>query len=351
MNSFGRVFRVSLFGESHGSSLGVLLDGVPPGLPLSSEMFQADIMRRRPGAPGTTPRLEADEILIESGCWQGRTSGAPLLLRFINSDTRTEDYSAFVDQPRPGHVDFTAGIKHFGYQDPRGGGHFSGRITLGLVAAGVVAKQILTGIEIDASLVAAGGSEQVEEVVSRALAAGDSVGGLVACRVENLPAGLGEPFFDSVESLMAHALFTIPGVRGVEFGDGFAAAKMLGSEHNDAICDGKGRTETNHCGGVNGGISNGNPLEFRVAFKPTASIAREQLSWNFGLGELAALRIKGRHDACFALRTPVIVEAVAAIVLADMLLLRQSVTTVITGIDEKPHQTKRKHRSDGATKL
>lgn len=325
MNSFGRLFRLSIFGESHGPGLGVLLDGVPPGIGLKAADFEADLRRRQSGAPGTTPRREPDLPILESGCFRGKTSGAPLLIRFQNWDTRSDDYSGFVEQPRPGHADFTGQQKFYGHQDPRGGGHFSGRLTLGLVVAGVVAKKMLPKVVFKACLETIGGLADGARAVDQARELGDSVGGFVSCRVEGLPPGLGEPFCDSLESLLAHLLFAIPGVRGVEFGDGFSSAAMFGSEHNDCLVDEKGRTVDNHCGGINGGISNGNPLEFRVAFKPTASIAREQHTFHFGQGEVAPLRIAGRHDVCFALRTPVIVESVTAIVLADLKLLRQAV--------------------------
>jgi chorismate synthase len=323
MNSFGRLFRFSIFGESHGPGLGVLLDGVPPGISLGAKDFLPDITRRRSGAPGTTPRQEADTPLLESGCHLGRTTGAPLLIRFENKATQSRDYEAFSQQPRPGHADWTARVKYKGCHDPRGGGHFSGRLTLGLVAAGVVAKKVLAGVVIQARLLSVGGRLDQEAAVSEAMGRGDSLGGLVACRVDKLPPGLGEPFCDSLESLLAHLLFAIPGVRGVEFGDGFAAADMSGSAHNDCIVDETGRTATNHCGGVNGGISNGNPLAFQVAFKPTASICAVQDTHHFGHKRVEALRVGGRHDACFALRTPVIVEAAAALVLADLVLLHR----------------------------
>jgi len=291
---------------------------------LSEEDFSADISRRRPGAKGTTLRHETDLPLIESGCYKGRTSGTPLLLRFQNSDTRHGDYDAFIQQPRPGHADYIAGVKYFGCQDARGGGHFSGRITLGLVAAGVLAKKILAGVTFNSQLLGMGDGGNTDEAMTGAMAEGDSIGGVVSCRVTHLAAGLGEPFFDSLESLLAHVIFAIPGVRGVEFGDGFGAASMRGGEHNDVFVDEEGRTDTNHCGGINGGISNGNPLELKVAFKPTASIAREQLTWDFEQKKMAPLCIGGRHDICFALRAPVIVEAAVAVVLADLHLIRQS---------------------------
>ena len=303
MNTFGHKFSVSIFGESHGERLGVVVDGVKPGLPLCPEDFAADLQRRKAGAKGTTPRIEADAPELVSGVFEGHTTGAPLTILFANENTRSADYAQFREHPRPGHADRTAAIKFQGFNDPRGGGHFSGRLTLGIVAAGVIAKK-MAPYRYQASIIELGGlKEGWPQALDQAQAEGDSLGAVVECRVEGVPAGLGEPFWDSVESRLAHALFAIPGVRGVEFGDGFAAAAMKGSEHNDAYEPGRTEPLTNHAGGINGGITNGNPLLFRVAFKPTASIAKAG--------------VPGRHDTCFALRTPVIVEAMAAIVLAD----------------------------------
>ena len=384
MNSFGTNFRVSIFGESHGPLVGVTLDGVLPGLPIGPEYFKADIDRRRPGALGTTPRSEEDLPEILTGVYEGRTTGAPLTLVFKNANVRSSDYADFREHPRPGHADFTANLKFGGYNDPRGGGHFSGRLTLPIVAAGTVAKDILAryvyamtrGREMfscEAKVVELGGYSDASAwpgLLESAVAEGDSLGAIVECVVGGLPAGLGEPFWDSVESRISHAIFAIPGVRGIEFGDGFQASRMKGSEHNDAFpehecCHGEGHGEgggcchgheeghechhgegecngeghechhgegegcgrgegggchgggcchgggnhieapvTNHAGGINGGITNGNPIVFRVAFKPTASIAKSG--------------IPGRHDTCFALRTPVIVEAMAALTLVDL---------------------------------
>ena len=341
MNTFGNKFRISIFGESHGPVIGVTIDGVLPGIPLSEQDFIQDLSRRKSGAPGTTPRKEADAPEFLSGVFDGHTTGAPLTIIFRNENTRPEDYEQFRKHPRPGHADFTANLKFGGFNDIRGGGHFSGRVTLGIVAAGVVAKKMLGFARVNASIVALGGSSdasQWNKLLEEAKAEGDSLGGVVECCVEGLPIGLGEPFWDSVESCISHAIFAIPGVRGIEFGDGFKAAAMKGSEHNDAFpehecchshegchhdeghechhgeeghhCCGRHKhiqpPLTNHAGGVNGGITNGNPLLFRVAFKPTSSIAKAG--------------IPGRHDSCFALRTPVIVEAVAAIVLTDLAL-------------------------------
>lgn len=322
MNSFGNSFRVSIFGESHGTGIGIVVDGVKAGICLGTEDLMADILRRKSGAKGTTPRVEADEPEILSGVFEGHTTGSPIAIIFRNGNTRSSDYEALKAVPRPGHADYVAGVKWNGFNDPRGGGHFSGRITLPVVAAGVIAKK-MTGMEFRAELVEIGGEsdrEKWNELLDRTSKEGDSIGGIVECTVSGVPAGLGEPFFDSAEALLSHAMFSIPGVRGVEFGDGFAAARMKGSEHNDALTleDGKVRTAKNGAGGINGGITNGAEIRFRVAFKPTASICREQRTLNMKTGEMVSLNVPGRHDVCFALRTPVIVEAMAAIVMADL---------------------------------
>ena len=280
----------------------------------------ADLDRRRSGAKGTTPRKESDLPHVVSGVFDGCTTGAPLTIVFENENTISKDYSQFREIPRPGHADFTAQVKHNFFNDIRGGGHFSGRITLALVAAGVVAKKTVGNININASIASIGGvcdAAQWDGILDAAMAEGDSVGGVVECVCSNVPAGLGEPFFNSLESEIAHLAFSIPGVRGVEFGDGFAAAAMKGSEHNDCFIDTQGHTATNGAGGINGGISNGNPIVFRVAVKPTSSISKIQRTANFITGEIEDFSVKGRHDACIALRCPVIVEAVAAIALAQ----------------------------------
>ncbi len=328
MNTFGRLLRIHIFGESHGKSVGILLDGVPAGIPLAAQDFAADLARRRPGAKGTTLRREDDLGLLKSGVFQDKTTGAPLLIEFDNKDTDSSAYDMIKDHPRPGHADFTAFHKFGGFNDYRGSGHFSGRITLGLVAAGVVAKKIIQNIRIEAGLVEAGGSERIEEKVEQAVAAKDSIGAIIVCQATGLPVGLGEPFFDSVESLISHIIFAVPGIRGIEFGTGFASAKMKGSACNDPILDANGRTATNHAGGVNGGITNGNPLVFRVAVKPTSSIGQPQRTMNLHSGEQTSLVVEGRHDACFALRLPVVIEAATAIVLADLMLLEQWVERV-----------------------
>lgn len=323
MNSFGTLFRITLWGESHGPQIGVTLDGVPAGLPLDIPDFEADLARRRSGAKGTTPRQENDLPQIVSGLYKGHTTGAPLTLVFENANTRSGDYDNLLTQPRPSHADRTAAVKFEGWNDPRGGGHFSGRLTLALVAAGVVAKKILGGATFSTQLTAVGGQTdpaRFDAAIDDALRDEDSVGGIVECRVAGIPAGWGEPFFDSVESAAAHLLFAIPAIKGVEFGDGFAAAALRGSAHNDPIADADGCTATNHAGGIAGGITNGNELVVRAAVKPTASIAREQQTFDFAAGRVAPLRIRGRHDACIALRAAVVVEAAMAVALADFKL-------------------------------
>lgn len=370
MNTFGRKFRVSVFGESHGEAIGVVLDGVPAGLDLCEADFEKDILRRKSGAKGTTPRIESDVPQIVSGVFEGHTTGAPLTILFRNENVKSQDYAQFAAMPRPGHADLTAAHRWDDCNDPRGGGHFSGRLTLPVVAAGVVAKKILADATIldetpvpengiRAQIVELGGipacnadkgesqddraqipnqvgndgagNDRVDnreclpkvwqEAIDQAAAEGDSLGAVIECVVPEIDPGYGEPFWDSVESQIAHAIFSIPGVRGVEFGDGFKAAAMRGSEHNDSIGE-DGRPAKNGAGGVNGGLTNGAPLKFRVAFKPTSSIAKPQQTFNFATGEMDTLQIKGRHDVCFALRCPVIVEAMTAIALADFALLR-----------------------------
>ena len=360
MNTFGRKFRVSIFGESHGELIGVVLDGVPAGIELSAEEFTFDIGRRKSGAKGTTPRIEEDMPELVSGVYEGCTTGAPLTIVFKNMNTKSSDYRQFAAMPRPGHADLTAALKWDDFQDPRGSGHFSGRLTLPIVAAGVVAKKMLGDLtilddapvrEVSARIVELGGISRKDlstslemaegelemteggtditgqmpaewqEAIDKAIEEGDSLGAVVECTVPDIDPGYGEPFWDSVEAMIAHAVFSIPGVRGLEFGDGFQAARMKGSEHNDPIGP-DGRPLKNGAGGVNGGITNGAPLKFRVAFKPTSSIRKAQQTFNFETGEMDTLEVKGRHDVCFALRTPVVVEAMTAIVLADLVLVK-----------------------------
>ena len=329
MNAFGSLFRVQLFGESHGESVGIVIDGCPAGLPLSAEDMLADLERRKGGKQkGTTPRQEDDFPFIKSGVFNGKTTGAPIMLFFENNNTRSADYEKQRSVPRPGHADWVAHQKYGGNEDYRGGGHFSARLTTGLVAAGAIAKKLMPGITIAAEVIEVGGEADLEKGLQKAIDAKDSVGGIVECRVSGLPVGLGEPFFDSVESRLAHIAFAIPAVKGVEFGAGFAAAKMFGSVHNDAIINMEGTTRTNNAGGIVGGITNGNELVYRIAIKPTASTPKEQNSLNWETGQVENFAVRGRHDLCVALRAPVILEAATAIALVDLMLEQQLVKRV-----------------------
>lgn len=329
MNSFGRIFRVSIFGESHGESVGIVIDGCPAGLPLSAEDLLPDLERRKGGKQkGTTPRQEADFPFFKSGIFNGKTTGAPIMIFFENNNTRSADYDKQRSIPRPGHADWVAHQKYGGNEDYRGGGHFSARLTTGLVAAGAIAKKLMQGVTINAAVTEIGGEADLEKGLQKAIDAKDSIGGLVECRVNGLPVGLGEPFFDSVESMIGHMVFAIPAVKGVEFGAGFAAAKMFGSQHNDAIEDMTGKTRTNNAGGIVGGITNGNELVFRIAIKPTASTPKEQNSLNWETGKTEDFSVKGRHDLCVALRAPVILEAATAVTLLDLMLLENRIKRV-----------------------
>nr|WP_294992705.1 chorismate synthase [uncultured Sediminibacterium sp.] len=330
MNSFGRIFRIHIFGESHGDCVGLVLDGCPAGLALSIEDFMPDIERRKGGVQkGTTPRKEDDIPIFKTGLFNGKTTGAPLTILFENNNTRSGDYEKQRAVPRPGHADFTANAKYGGYEDYRGGGHFSGRLTVCLVAAGVIAKKLLQNITVTASILEIGGEKDLEKGLQLAIDQKDSIGGIVECRANGLPVGLGEHFFDSIESVLSHAVFSIPAIKGVEFGAGFAAARMFGTEHNDAIMDANGTTATNHAGGVVGGITNGNELVYRVVVKPTSSTPKEQQTWNWETGQVEGFSVKGRHDLCIALRVPVVLEAVTAMVLADFMMIEQKINKIL----------------------
>ena len=329
MNSFGRLFRVSIFGESHGPAVGIIIDGCPAGIKLTAADFTTDIERRKGGTQkGTTPRQETDAPIFKSGVFQDKTTGAPLMIMFENNNTRSADYEKQRAFPRPGHADFVAHNKFGGFEDYRGGGHFSGRLTVCLVAAGVVAKKVLQNISVVAKILEIGGEQDVEKGLQKAIEAKDSIGGIVECIVKGLPIGLGEPFFDSIESQIAHAAFSIPAVKGVEFGAGFLAAKMFGVEHNDSIVEANGKTETNHAGGIVGGITNGNDLVFRIVVKPTSSTPKEQETLNWESGAVETFSVKGRHDLCIALRVPPVLEAITALVLADLMLLEGKISRV-----------------------
>ena len=320
-NSLGKNFIVSIFGESHSEQVGIEIEGCPAGVALNEAMFETDLARRRSGAPGTTPRIESDIPHIIDGVVNGVTSGNKITITFKNNNTRSGDYSFQQHHPRPSHADFTSRVK-YGQPSP-GGGIFSGRMTVALVAAGVVAKLLLPEFRYTTRTVSIGGEsdpDKIEQLLVRLTEEKDSVGGVVECRIDNVPVGLGEPFFDSAESVISHALFSIPGVKGVEFGAGFAIADMLGSAANDCLTDEQGHTATNNSGGINGGITNGNQLVVRTAFRPTASIGRAQMTYNFESGAVQPLAVKGRHDVCIALRGAVVVEAMCSIALADLML-------------------------------
>lgn len=325
MNSFGRIFRISIFGESHGPVVGITIDGCLAGIPLSVDDFTKDIERRKSGAVGTTPRTEDDIPELVSGVFNDTTTGAPITILFHNKNTRSKDYTELRKTPRPGHADLVLDAKFNGYNDYRGGGHSSGRLTVCLVAAGVVAKKVLGNtISISASLTEAGGNTDIEAAIQQAIADDDSIGGIVSCHTTGLPVGLGEPFFDSVESYIGHLAFAIPAIKGIEFGSGFAATKMKGSEHNDSFINEQGTTATNYAGGINGGITNGNELSFRIAVKPTSSTPKAQQTWNKETQTVETFAVKGRHDLCIALRVPVVAEAITAIALADLLAIRKT---------------------------
>ena len=320
MNHIGRLFQINIYGESHGNGVGILLDGVKPGIPLKEEDFLLDLSRRKSGGLGTTPRVEADIVHIVSGVFNGYTTGAPILLAFENTNTKSKDYSNLIDHPRPSHADYTAHIKYNGYNDYRGGGHFSGRLTLGLVSAGVVAKKMLPNVSFHTTLTNLGGStnqNEFNDILKKAVESHDSVGGIVTLTATGLPVGLGEPYFDSLESTISHLMFSVGGVKGIEFGLGFEGASLRGSEFNDRIGDSKGNTITNNNGGINGGISNGNPIVVKVFVKPTPSIGIKQDTFNFRKDKVEGLTIEGRHDAAIILRAMVVLEACLAIALCD----------------------------------
>lgn len=330
MNTFGNKFKITLWGESHTPTIGVTIEGVPSGIAISQEDFLKEIDRRRPGTKGTTSRKESDIPIIIRGIENGVTTGTSIQISFENKNIRPTDYSQFAEIPRPSHADMVRLIKYPKEEFTTGGGVFSGRMTLPLVAAGVIAKKIIAPIEIETNFTSLGKISIPQEYstnpwnyptfanyIESIMAEGDSIGGVVKCTCNRVPAGIGEPFFESLESRISQLIFSIPGIRGIEYGDGFAAAEMKGSEHNDPIIDALGKTSKNSAGGINGGISNGNPVIFSVAIKPTASISRTQRSISLKTGEMTEFSIKGRHDSCFALRVPVVIESMAAIAIAS----------------------------------
>ena len=327
-SSYGENFRISIFGESHAAAIGVTMEGLPAGSPVDSGMLQAFLERRAPGRDAfSTSRREADALEFLCGVKNGVATGAPITAIIRNADTRSNDYANLANVPRPGHADYPAEVKFGGFQDRAGGGHFSGRLTAPLcIAGGIVLQQLeRLGVSVSARAIRIGGEtepERMEAAIAAAREAGDSVGGIVEAEIRGLPAGIGDPMFGGLENRIAQIVFGIPAVKGIEFGEGFAVADLKGSENNDpyGVVDGKVAPLTNHAGGILGGISTGAPVVFRVAFKPTPSIAKEQDSVDLGKMESAKLVVKGRHDPCVVLRAIPCVEAAAAIAVFDAIL-------------------------------
>lgn len=350
-NTFGNSIGVTIYGESHGSSIGVVIDGLAAGIKVDTDFISSQLTLRRPSGSISTARAEKDEFIIESGVFEGRTTGTPICIRIPNNDTKSGDYSQMSRLARPSHADYTAFVKYGGFADYRGGGHFSGRITAGLVAAGAIAISILKskGIYIGTHIKNCGGisdrdfadykndilglsdmpfavldetkADDMKARIEVAKSNGDSVGGILETAVIGMDAGYGEPWFDTVESMLSHALFSIPAIKGVEFGAGFAFADMTGSTANDPfVMDGdKIITKTNNNGGINGGITNGMPILFRCAVKPTPTISIEQETVDMMSGENATLAARGRHDPCIVHRARVVVDSVTALVLCDLI--------------------------------
>lgn len=323
-NTFGNNLSVTVFGESHGEAVGVVLDGLAPGIDVKEEVIADFLSKRRPSSTLDTARQEPDNFRILSGVFNGKTCGTPLTIMIPNVDTQSKDYT--YGPARPSHADYAAYSKYHGYEDYRGGGHFSGRVTAALVAAGGILIPALEkhGIKIETRICRCGGVSEgdFDEQIKKAAAENDSVGGVTETVITGLLKGLGEPWFDSMESMLSHILFGIGGIKGVEFGDGFALADMRGSEANDAFRisdDGNIYTETNHSGGINGGITNGMPVVFRCAVKPTASIAREQKTVDFLKQENIDFCVKGRHDPAIIRRICPVIDSVSAIAVADLL--------------------------------
>ncbi len=322
MNIFGHNFRVNIFGASHAEFVGAIVDGCPAGLELSEEDFTNDLARRNCNYTGRSSRIEEDTPEIISGIFNSFTTGEPIAILFKNKNIRSKDYNKFF--PRPNHGDFVTHKKYSGFNDYRGGGATSGRMTVGIVAAGVIAKKLFPEIKFNCNVVSLHNSTNLKEELALALSYKDSIGGVLRCSILNVPIGLGEPFFNSIESCLSHIIFSIPGVKAIEFGTGWSLTNHYGSEVNDSLISSDGTTRTNYSGGINAGISNGNEIYFSVAVRPTPSIFVEQDTINIQTGKQTKINISGRHDVCFAMRVPVIIEAAAAIVLADFLFEKQS---------------------------
>ena len=353
-NTFGQSVALTIFGESHGAAVGAVIDGLAPGISVNENFIKSQLDLRRPYGKISTPRVEEDEFEILSGIYNGKTTGTPLCIIIRNKNTKSKDYSELENKPRPSHADYTGDIKYRGFEDPRGGGHFSGRITAAIVAAGAIVIDALKnkGITIGTHIKSCGdisdrdfsdiekdikilgnekfavldgnAAEKMIEKIEKAAEEKDSVGGILETAISGLPAGVGEPWFDSFESVLAKGLFALPAVKGVEFGLGFDFANTTGSRSNDPfiIKNGKIETETNNNGGINGGITNGMPVIFRTVIKPTPSIFREQKTVNIKTGEETMLTLTGRHDPAIFHRARVVVDSIAAFTAADLLALR-----------------------------
>ena len=362
-NTFGNAISLTLFGESHGEYIGAVLDGLAPGIRIDRDYINARLKERRPSGKISTSRVELDEFIIASGEFEGYTTGTPLTILIPNTNTKSKDYSLLARVPRPGHADYAAECKYHGFQDYRGGGHFSGRVTAALVAAGAILRSALLnkGITLGSHIIELHGASDrrfesyekdidsldgktfptltesaeinMRKEAEKAAASGDSVGGILETAIIGVPAGVGEPWFDTLESMLAHALFSVPAVKGVEFGAGFAFADMYGSEANDAfaIRDGKIITKTNNNGGINGGITNGMPILFNTVVKPTPSIFKEQDSVDLNEEKDTTLKIEGRHDPAIIHRARAVVDAVTAFVIADMLTVRYGTDYLASG--------------------
>jgi chorismate synthase len=323
MNTYGTLFKITLYGESHQSAIGVVIDGMPAGILIDQARIQADLKKRQPGAVGTTPRKEEDAFEITSGVFNGYSTGSPIHLMIRNQNVRSQDYDHLKKQPRPGHADFVAEVKYQGFQDHRGGGRFSGRLTAALVAAGAIAKMIIP-FQLSHHLLSVGTLKdltKMDEYLQEIASQGDSVGGVIQVKATRMMVGIGEPFFNKLDAEIGKMMLSIPAVKGVEIGTGFEGASWLGSQFNDQIIDQEGHTRTNHSGGITGGISNGNDLLVQVMIKPTSSIQKTQETFHFGSESIEPLDVSGRHDVCIARRAGIVLENALAIVLADQYLM------------------------------
>ncbi|PKK99306.1 MAG: chorismate synthase [Tenericutes bacterium HGW-Tenericutes-2] len=326
MNSYGTLFKVTLYGESHQEAIGVVIDGIPAGIEINESKITEDLIKRQAGAIGTTTRIEPDLFKITSGVFKGYSTGSPIHLMIENVNTRSKDYEHLINQPRPGHADFVSNVKYKGFQDYRGGGRFSGRLTAALVAAGAIAKMVIP-FELSNQLIQVGTLKDMSKIdayLEGIAKDGDSVGGLIEVKATNMIVGLGEPFFNKLDAEIAKMMFSIPAVKGVEIGTGFKGLEMKGSSFNDEFIDETGKTKTNHSGGVSGGISNGNDLIVKVMIKPTSSIQRPQETYSFETNQKEILQIGGRHDVCIARRAGIVLENALAIVLADLYLISKA---------------------------